>query len=135
MRIRSAKKEDFGGIIRLAEAYGLDYSDMESDAYWVAVDGKKIIGIIGLKRHPECAELCSLGVDEGFRGRGIGQRLVRALLKKAGGEIYLATIIPAFFQKFGFEKAPLVPASMIKKSDWCLGCRRELCTVMVRKHP
>jgi N-acetylglutamate synthase-like GNAT family acetyltransferase len=135
MRIRKAKNEDFDEIIRLAQAYDLDYSGMESDAYWVATDGKKIVGIIGLKRHPDCSELCSLGVEEDFRGRGIGKRLVLALLEKAGEEIYLATIIPAFFHKFGFEKAPSVPASMVKKSDWCLGCRRELCTVMLRNWP
>jgi N-acetylglutamate synthase-like GNAT family acetyltransferase len=87
----------------------------------------------GLKMHPECFELCALGVDEKWRGRGWAGQLVRALLQEAPGNLYLATIIPGYFARFGFVKAEAVPPSMIKKPEWCAGCRPELCTVMVRK--
>jgi N-acetylglutamate synthase-like GNAT family acetyltransferase len=133
MRIRKAKKSDFSNVIHLSQKYDLDYTSMEADDFWVAEEGKKILGIVGLKKHDDCLELCSLGVEEIYRNRGIAKKLVLALLKKAKGNVYLATVIPGFFEKFGFEKANVIPASMIKKSDWCKGCNKELCTVMMRK--
>ena len=133
MRIRKAKKADFPDIIRLAKLYNLDYADMEEDGFWVVEEGGRIRGICGLKKHPECLELCALGVDEEWRGRGWGGLLVRAVLRDVPAELYLATVIPGYFSRFGFKKAEAVPASMVKKAEWCAGCRPELCTVMMRQ--
>jgi len=132
MSVRKARKADLPQIIRLAKKCDLDYSGMESDSFWVAADGPEVIGIVALKLHPDCAELCALGVDEAKRLKGLGRDLVLALLEKARGDIYLATIIPNFFGKLGFRKATQIPTSMVKKSDWCGDCRKDLCTVMVK---
>jgi predicted N-acetyltransferase YhbS len=72
-------------------------------------------------------------VDEKWRGRGWGGQLVRAVLREVPGELYLATVIPDFFARFGFEKAAAFPGSMVKKAEWCAGCTPELCTVMVKQ--
>lgn len=133
MRVRKARQRDFAKVIALAKKYGLDYSDMEADRFWVADEKSQILGIVGLKRHVDCLELCSLGVDERFRNRGIGEKLVLALLAEAKAEVHLATIIPGYFEKFGFAPADHIPSSMIKKLEWCEGCSKELCVVMVRK--
>jgi N-acetylglutamate synthase-like GNAT family acetyltransferase len=133
MRVRKAKKADFPDIIRLAKMYNLDYSGMEADDFWVAEESGRIRGICGLKKHLECSELCALGVDEEVRGRGWGGQLVRAVLRDAPGELYLATVMPSFFARCGFEKTDVVPGSMVKKAEWCAGCTPELCTVMVRQ--
>lgn len=133
MRIRKAQKADFPDIVRLAKACNLDYSGMEEDAFVVAEEGGRILGMGGLKKHPECLELCALGVGKKWRGRGWGKQLVRALLLEAPGELHLATVIPDFFSRFGFEKTDVVPPSMVKKAEWCAGCNRELCTVMVKR--
>jgi N-acetylglutamate synthase-like GNAT family acetyltransferase len=133
MRFRNAKKADSPQILNLAKKLKLDYSGMEADDFLVAEDSRKIVGICALKKHKDCLELCSLGVDENYRKRGLGKKLVLAVLKKANGEIYLATIIPKFFKKFGFEDSSQIPLSMVKKSDWCQGCKKELCTIMVKK--
>lgn len=119
--------------MKLAVANNLDYPGMQADDFWVAEEGGQIVGIVGLKRHPECLELCALGVDEGRRGRGWGSRLVWAILRKEPRAIYLATVIPGFFARFGFEKAEAVPSSMVKTAEWCAGCRPECCLVMMRK--
>jgi N-acetylglutamate synthase-like GNAT family acetyltransferase len=133
MFIRKANRADLPEVIRLAKTCNLDYEGMEADAFLVAEEGGRILGICGLKKHPECLELCALGVGEEWRGSGYGKRLVRAALREEPGEIYLATVIPGFFAPFGFEKAASVPPSMVKKQDWCAGCRPELCTVMMKK--
>jgi N-acetylglutamate synthase-like GNAT family acetyltransferase len=133
MSLRKATPGDWPQILELARKYDLDYHGMQADDFWVAVAGERIEGICGLKKHPDCLELCSLGVDKSRRGRGLGKRLVLELLKTVPEDLYLATVIPAFFEKFGFEKTDTRPASMLKKADWCRDCRPELCTVMVRK--
>ncbi len=60
-------------------------------------------------------ELRSVAVGDGFGGRGYGTQLVRALQDeavRAGREMVCATVSPAFFERLGFERAPLavVPA-------------------------
>lgn len=133
MRLRKAERVDFPDIVRLARRLDLDYADMEADGFWVVEEGGRILGICGLKNHPECLELCTLGVDKKYRDRGWGAQLVRAVLNEVPGDLYLATVIPDFFVRFGFVKADSVSPSMVKKAEWCAGCRPELCTVMVRK--
>jgi N-acetylglutamate synthase-like GNAT family acetyltransferase len=133
MRVRKAGRTDFPDIARLAKASNLDYEGMEADGFWVVEEGGRIRGICGLKKHPECRELCALGVEEEWRGRGWGEKLVCAVIREAPDELFLATVIPNFFARFGFEKADTIPGSMVKKSAWCAGCRPELCTVMVRR--
>ncbi len=133
MRVRKARPADWPQILELARKYDLDYEEMQADDFWVIASGRRIEGICGLKKHPDCFELCSLGVKEDRRGRGLANRLVLELLKTTPADLYLATVIPKFFEKFGFRRTDNPPASMVKKADWCANCRPELCTVMVRK--
>jgi N-acetylglutamate synthase-like GNAT family acetyltransferase len=133
MPIRKARREDLFRVRELAEALGLEYPGMEDDAFWVAELNGRIAGICGLKNHPDCLELCALGVEESVRRRGMGQELARALLLDVKGDIFLATVIPGFFERVGFFRTSEFPLSMIKGGDWCAGCDRALCTVMVRR--
>jgi len=133
MKVRKARPEDFAGILKLTASLGLDYPGLENDRAWVAEEDARKIGAVALKRHKDCEELVSLAVDPSFRGQGLGRRLVQSLLKSAPGDIYLATIIPDFFKRCGFNKAEAPPPGMKKDPAWCEGCPKERCTVMVRK--
>ena len=135
MRVRKAKKADFPEIIALAGDLGLDYTGMEEDAFWVAEADGRIAGIVGLKKHPDCLELCALGVEPGSRGQGLARDLVRSLLDSARADVFLATIIPAFFERCGFVRVADGPRSLSDKrgTDWCEGCDRKSCTVMVNR--
>lgn len=133
MLIRHAQKEDWPQIVALAARFNLDYEGMEADDFWVATEGSRVVGICGLRRHADCQELCSLGVEETSRHRGVGTRLVMTLLQETKGDIYLATVVPEFFKRLSFEEATSVPPSMVKKAEWCAGCRRDLCTILLLK--
>jgi len=137
MRIRKALPEDIPDAVALAIRLGLDYPGMEADPLWVALDAGRTIGLIALKKHPDCLELCALGVDPEHRGQGIAQALVEALMAEAPGAVHLATIIPGFFEACGFQVVKEVPATFPakRKTPWCDGCPQELCTVMARKKP
>lgn len=133
MIVRKARSEDLEQVRRLAESLDLDYPGLERDRIWVADDGGRVAGIVALMKHGDSDELVALGVDPGRRSKGLGRRLVEALLAEARDDVYLATIIPAFFERCGFEVAPAAPAGMAKDPAWCEGCPREKCTIMVRK--
>lgn len=121
--------------VALAVRLGLDYPGMMSDDFWVAETEGGMIGLVGLKTHPDCLELCSLGVAHTHRGRGTGAALVRAALAVAGRDVYLGTTTPGFFSKLGFEPAAEVPETFRLKrlGPWCAGCEVSKCSVMVRK--
>ena len=110
---------------------------MEADRLWVAEESGAIAGLVALKEHPDCLELCSLGVDAKSREKGVGKALVETLMVEAPGDVHLATIIPGFFERCGFDKTADVPATFRekRKNAWCDGCQRELCTGMGRKKP
>jgi len=135
MKIRRADQEDLPQITSFARKLGLDYQGLEEDSFWVVEDRGLIVGIVALKKHGDCHELCALGVDPRRRNKGFGRKLVQALLQSTDRDIYLATIIPDFFKSCGFDMAAHIPSSMKKSPEWCEGCSKELCTVMVRKLP
>ena len=70
-------------------------------------------------------EIRSIAVDTALNGKGIGRRLVKALLREAGRHnvscVCLFTRIPSFFARFGFGTAKRedLPDKIYKD---CLGC-------------
>jgi amino-acid N-acetyltransferase len=73
----------------------------------------------------DLAEVKSLAVDESFRGRGIGSRLVRAAVDEARslglGRIFALTRDRPFFEKLGFG---VVPRETLPHKVWtdCVRC-------------
>jgi len=136
--IRKANKEDFQKIFSLAEKFDLDSVDMDTDNFIVAEENGEIVGIGQLKKFGNDFELCCLGVEANSQKKGIGKELVKALVsisKEAGnGNVYLATIIPSYFEKLGFQVVKVFPEFMRKKEEWCGFCKdRKNCTVMQYK--
>lgn len=69
----------------------------------------QVIGCGQLKEHRDGSlELASLAVAEGWRGRGIGGKLIRALIERADRELWLmcrSGLVP-LYEKFGFRPVP-----------------------------
>lgn len=75
---------------------------------FVAENEGRIIGFAALEVYSrKLAELRSLAVDETFRGRGVGRRLVEACLQRAKElcvfEVIVITSEDVFFQSCGFD--------------------------------
>jgi N-acetylglutamate synthase-like GNAT family acetyltransferase len=138
MAVRKIRPGDRESAVGLARRLGLDYPGLENDAIWVAEDGGEIVGLVALKAHADCLELCALGVDPRSQGQGVGLALVEALMAEAPGDVHLATIIPGFFEGCGFHIIETgIPATFPAKrrTSWCEGCPRERCRVMRRAKP
>jgi N-acetylglutamate synthase-like GNAT family acetyltransferase len=119
-QVINASPDDWGKIQWLSESLGLDRHDMQLDQFKVCKQGEELLGIVRMKQHKDCLELCTLGVAEMHRGRGIGSSLVRSLLEDYPDEVYLVTEIPAYFQKLGFIPGGEHILSLNEKKDVCL---------------
>ena len=135
MRVREPGRQELSRAAELARRLDLDYPGMENDRLWVAEEGGETVGLVALKTHSDCLELCALGVEPGHRGRGVGRALVEAVVAAAGTAVHLATVIPAFFEACGFVESENVPRAFAAKrrTAWCDGCDRTACRVMVRR--
>lgn len=128
--IRQAKPQDLPVIKRLARKYGLLTDDFKTKEFLVARPAGRIIGFGRIKVRGRLKELASLGVVPSARKSGVGQALVRALVEKAGGTVYLATVIPRFFRRLGFKVVRRIPRELRRKAAYCRGCQPKLCRVM-----
>ncbi len=135
MLVREAGKSDLVSVLELARRLDLYYEGLELDRIWLAEEDGKTAGLAVLKRHSDCLELCSLGVDGPFRGQGTAARLIEEVERSVDGDLFLATVIPDYFQRLGFEAADGIPRAFIDKrnSSWCEGCDREKCVIMMKK--
>jgi len=142
--IRKARQTDMAKINSIALKYDLDSNDMEFQQFIVAEEAGKIVGFGRLLPHEGCIELGTIGVVEEYRGKGIAKKIIERLLDlvraaclparqglKPAPSVYLTTLIPSFFEQFGFKRLDEAPPDcMIRKKEWCEGCTKVGCTVM-----
>jgi N-acetylglutamate synthase-like GNAT family acetyltransferase len=135
MRVRKALPEDISAVVALARRLELDYPEMAGDPLWIAVEDGRVVGLVALRSHPDCRELCALGVDPDHRHKGAAKALVEALMAEAPGEVHLATVIPGFFEDCGFRAAGDVPPTFPARrgTAWCDGCPKGRCAVLSRR--
>jgi len=122
--IRKAAKADVRDIKTLLSYYYLDTEKVEKNLpeFIVAVLDKKIVGCACLDVC-EIVELRSIAVLPAYRNRGIGGKLVDAILRRAAklsDTVYLRTTSSGFFEKKGFQRLP----DEEKKTIWteCTQC-------------
>jgi N-acetylglutamate synthase-like GNAT family acetyltransferase len=109
--IRPATAADAPTILSMMVREGLDPSTRDWRNFIVAVDDAKadaqsdeIVGMAQIKPYTDCHEFGSLTVRPSHREQGIGGRLVRALVEKEPGDVWLLcrdTRVP-YYTKFGF---------------------------------
>ena len=79
-------------------------------SYVLAKDGEKLVGYTALHIHsPRLAEIRSLIVDEAYRGKHIGTRMVAFTLEEAKAlgvkeDVLVLTYLPYFFKRLGFRE-------------------------------
>ncbi len=121
-------------VFDIALKYDLDSNDMDYKDFVIAEDESKIIGFGRLWKHDDAVELGTIGVIEEYRNQGIAEMMIKELLGRTDKDVYITTLIPAFFERFGFKTLDVAPPnSMIRKKEWCEGCSKIGCTVMKLK--
>jgi N-acetylglutamate synthase-like GNAT family acetyltransferase len=87
--------------------------------FLVAKQNDTLIGFGRIRKHHGCDEFCSLGVLESKRFKGIAKELISARIKIATQPIYLACIIPDYFESLGFKIVENYPIEMADKLNYC----------------
>lgn len=132
--IRKATKEDLKDIKTILSFYYLDTEKVEKNLpeFIIAEIDKKILGCACLDLG-DVVELRSIAVLPSYRNKGIGSKLVDAILNRAEGltdTVYLRTTSPVFFEKKGFIRLPNSEKKIIwkecEKCDKYDNCRQVL---------
>ncbi len=103
LQIRPARAEDWPALRQLLQACGLTEVGVAAqlDRVRVATWQGQIVGMALLERYAEGGLLRSVAVDPAWQGRGIGRRLVEAMLETAQKEglrqVFLLTETAADF--------------------------------------
>ncbi len=89
----------------MVRAAHLDPTALHWSHFVVAERAGEVVGVGQVRPYPACRELGSLVVRDDLRGQGIGGLIVRALLEREAGEVWLecrADLAP-YYARFGFE--------------------------------
>jgi len=135
VRLRKARITDVEAIhalishyankgLMLARPRALLYESIRE--FCVAEEKGQVVGVGGLHIiWADLAEIRALAVAENMCGRGIGRRLVAALLDEARElhipRVFTLTFQPGFFEKCGFRR---VPKEEMPQKVWreCMNC-------------
>jgi amino-acid N-acetyltransferase len=97
----------------------------------VAEVEQQIVGCGSLcKLGQDLVEVRSLGISDGYKGKGIGGKLVDQLLEQARSQniskVMALTYEVAFFEKNGFS---VVPKDIFPEKVWrdCVHCKKQYC--------
>jgi amino-acid N-acetyltransferase len=129
---RASTTADLVAIRELLVGAGLPVDDLDSAPglrFWVAKDGDRVVGAIGLESFGPVGLLRSLVVAPSHRQHGLGSTLVAALEREADANrvevlVLLTETAEAFFERRGFgvvERAH-IPDGIKKSAEF-----RSLC--------
>lgn len=127
--IREATPRDQEAIRALLSAADLPLDGVAETQFTVAVHEGRVVGSAGLEIHGDSALLRSVAVDPAWRGRGVGEALVRSALDAASAckldpVVLLTTTAPSWFPRFGFERIERgdVPPSLLTSVEFTKAC-------------
>lgn len=112
--------ERFEEVKRFIGEFRLDDRDLQAWQFITISDKDRLLAFGRLKDHGNCLELCSLGVIEPERRKGLGTGVTMNLIERADKDVYVVCIIPEFFKRCNFEIAEEYPLSIKEKLDYCM---------------
>jgi amino-acid N-acetyltransferase len=137
---RKAQLSDVEALYTLIQGYAekgimlprsKDALQRHIDNFIVAEEDGRLIGCGSLFRlGSDLIEIRSLGMAEGYKGRGLGSRIVDALLSEAREQgvpkVMALTYAVPFFTKNGFE---VVEKEIFPEKVWtdCVHCAKQNC--------
>jgi len=140
VQCRRAESQDVESLYKLIQTYaekGIMLPRSEEmlaemiDTFVVAVADGHIVGCGSLcKLGQDLVEVRSLGISDGYKGEGIGRKIVDQLVELAKlsnySKVMALTYEVAFFEKVGFS---IVPKDIFPEKVWrdCMNCPKQYC--------
>lgn len=132
LKIRPAQKKEHKEILSILKILDLYYPSQSLENFWVVEKDRKIVAVVQLNEYKDFFFLNSLGVIKNQRRKGIASSLLKEILKNIEKKVYLYTIQPEFFKKFGFKITPPPPNLPSKDAFECEYCTPEKCVCMLK---
>ncbi len=116
--LRKASGFDLKNVKTHAEKLNLDSEKLEQDKLYIAEKNDDLAGFGRYKKHGKIYEISTVGVLGQYRKTGIGKLIIEKLVESASfeNEIWLTTVIPGYFEKFGFSICCDVPRELVLKA-------------------
>jgi N-acetylglutamate synthase-like GNAT family acetyltransferase len=111
--IRPATEADQQAITDLVHLVQINPNDLDWQRFIVAEDAGQVVGIGQVKPHSDgTRELASIGTLPEREGQGIASQVIKALLERESGPLYLMCLRhnEGFYPRFGFRR--LAPNEM-----------------------
>jgi N-acetylglutamate synthase-like GNAT family acetyltransferase len=134
VKIRKAQPADHAAILEIINQHDLAYPTQTLDNFWVAEEKGQVVGIADLWHFRGFFFLSSVGVSEGHQHQGIATELLNTLLAGVRWDIYIFTVMPEFFRRFGFEVTAQPPRGLPPRTIFnCGNCTPVTCVCMRRQ--
>ncbi|MFA6169730.1 MAG: GNAT family N-acetyltransferase [Candidatus Margulisiibacteriota bacterium] len=132
--IRHARAADLPQIKSILKSVDEDIAAQSWDNFRVAEKSGIVVGIVKIDEYKDYCFLSSLALQPSEQNQGIASFLMAQSLAQTKKDVYIYTIIPEFFRRFGF--APTAPPPFLPKKDKmeCARCHPALCVCMVKRH-
>jgi N-acetylglutamate synthase-like GNAT family acetyltransferase len=124
IRIKKATEFDEAGIDALIRAERLRPTGNDWRRFIVATDPAGVVAAVQMRQYEDgTKELGSLVVRGDLRGRGLGERLIRELLRYHPGTVYMITYeaLAGLAQRTGFTRCDSASAPAIIRRQRLLG--------------
>lgn len=131
MRIIKATEQSRNEIINLLKSNNLPAEDLpkELDEFYTAMDGQRIVGLIGMERYSHYGLLRSMVVHPDYRNKQIAKKLVQLLEQKAASSgiitMYLLTeTAEKYFSRNNYQLITRkeVPEPLFRSSEFSHVC-------------
>jgi N-acetylglutamate synthase-like GNAT family acetyltransferase len=121
--IRPARADEAAAIRSMIRAERLDPFNVHWENFLVAEANERIIGIGQIKPYPGARELGSLAVVADRRKTGVGAAIIRALIARENGPLYLFCLAfrERYYGKFGFRSVTVNDLPPTLKLKYALG--------------
>ena len=131
MRIIKATEQSRNEMINLLKSNNLPAGDLpeELDEFYTAMDGQRIVGLIGMERYSHYGLLRSMVVHPDYRNKQIAKKLVQLLEQKAASSgiitMYLLTeTAEKYFSRNNYQLITRkeVPEPLFRSSEFSHVC-------------
>jgi N-acetylglutamate synthase-like GNAT family acetyltransferase len=133
MTVRNARITDNDEIVKVLKDVDEYHDALELVDFFVAEEDGRVVGVVKLEEYPSFFFLSSLAVPEKLQSKGTAGKILAEIFTKANKDIYIYTVIPEFFAKFGFVKTVPIAELPAKSYLECERCFPERCATMGRR--
>jgi len=135
-RIRSATEADLPFIRGMVARLRLDGEDLRPEQFIVVEEGERMVAFGRIKPYRRTFELGCVAVVDDRRNRGLGELVVRELIRRFPQQrVYITTDSPDYFQRLGFVRTRALPRELSDKMDRVEGKLRSGVVGMVYRRP